>query len=474
MLLTVDIGTSTFKSALWNFEGEILSSFFYPLTVKNEGIKHEAEPALWLNAFEYSLKQLSLNLNLKNLIDVKAVIISGNGPSLVPVLGSPDNKNRLYVPAKDAMLWLDRRAVNYQKIVSDVMGGFVDAGFFLPKILYIKNEDNELYNKTKCFIGCPEYLAYALTGEAKTVFPCGGFDRWFWNNDVLDSLDLNQKKFPEFIQPGGLFGEISGGVCDLLGFAHNTPVISGGPDFFAAILGSGVTKPGEACDRSGSSEGINLCTKNHINDIRLMSYRHPVKPFWNLSGIINTTGKAIEWGSGILGFSGFDEFIKGAKESKKGSGGLIFNPYLMGERSPLWNPSVRAVWSGIDISTKRNDFANSILEGISFAIKDVINVMEETGEKISELRATGKLSACGYLNQIKADITGISVISAVNKEAELSGLAIIGTAALGVYSSYEDACLKIIKKDKIYEPDLKNTELYNNLFYKYQQNKEKN
>jgi len=472
MLLTVDIGTSTFKSAIWNFNGKLLSSFFIPLTVKSGGEKHEADPSLWLNAFENSLKQLLIKAKLKNLKNIEAVVISGNGPSLVPVLGIPENKTRLHVPAKDARLWLDRRAVNYQKSVSDVMGGFVDSCFFLPKILFIKNEENELYDKTKCFIGCPEYLAYALTGEAKTVFPCEGFDRWFWNNGALNSLGLDQEKFPDFIQPGDRFGMISGDVCDLLGFAHNTPVISGGPDFFAAILGSGVTKPQEACDRSGSSEGINLCTKNRITDNKLMSYRHPVRPFWNLSGTINTAGKAIEWGTGLFGFSDFDDFIKSAKNSKTGSGGLVFNPYLAGERAPIWNPSARANWSGINLSSARNDFANSILEGVCFAVKDVINVMEGTGEKINELRVTGKLSNCGYLNQIKADITGIKVITAANKEAELSGLAVIGAVSLGKYSSYKEASSKIVKTDKIYEPEIKNSDIYNNLFIKYLQKKE--
>jgi len=470
MLLTVDIGTSTFKSALWNFDGKILSSYFIPLTVKSDGVKHEADPALWLKAFENSLKQLLIISGIKNFKNIEAVVISGNGPSLVPALGAPANKTELYVPAVNSRLWLDRRAINYQERVSDVMGGFVDAGFFLPKILFIKNEENELYNKTKCFIGCPEYLAYALTGEAKTVFPCEGFDRWFWNNEVLNALNLDPKKFPEFIKPGGSFGVISKEARDLFGFSRSTQVISGGPDFYAAILGSGVTKPGEACDRSGSSEGINLCAENRVTDNTLMSYRHPVKPFWNLSGIINTTGKAIEWGSGILGFLEFNDFINSAKKSEAGSGGLVFNPYLAGERAPIWNPSARAVWSGISLSSKKNDFANSILEGIGFAINDVINVMKKNSQTINELRVTGKLSGCDYLNQIKADITGIKVSSVLNKEAELSGLAVTGLVSLGKFFSVAEASSMIVKIDKIYEPNLINAEIYNNLFYIYQRN----
>jgi len=471
MLLTIDIGTSTFKSALFDFDGNILSSSFIPLSIKSSGNKHEAQPSLWLCAFEECCKKLiplkGKNEYLLNLREVQAIIISGNGPSLVPVLGERHNENGLFVPSENARLWLDRRAVKYQEEASQVMGGFVDACFFLPKILYIKNNEEELYKKTKYFLGCPEYLAYALTGTPCSVFPCEGFDRWFWNDEALKKLNLEKDKFPPFIRPGELFGTISAKTAQIFGFKKNIPVISGGPDFFAAILGSGVIKPGQACDRSGSSEGINLCTKNKVNDERLMSYGHPVKPYWNLSGIINTTGKAIEWGCGFLGLKSFEDFFASAQESKPGSGGIIFHPYLAGERSPVWDASLKASWSGISLSTGRSEAANSILEGIGFAIRDVISAMEEAGENPVQLHITGKLSDCGLLNQIKADITGKEALVFACREAELSGLAIIGSCSLKKFSSCAEASSAIIKIEKRYEPNTKNEKIYNNLFSDY-------
>jgi len=466
-LLTIDIGTSTFKSALWDIDGNRLSFAAEALSVINSGNKHEAEPSQWLRAFETCCGKLLSNGQIENFKSVKVIVISGNGPSLVPVFDGPVfSDNGINVSAENARLWLDRRAVKYQEEVSSLMGGFVDAGFFLPKILSIKNDENELYKRTKYFLGCPEYLAYALTGQARNVFPCDGFDRWFWNNDVLDKLDLDADKFPAFLRPGDPFGAIHAQAADQFGFSKNIPVVSGGPDFFAAILGSGVTEIGQACDRTGSSEGINLCTQNSIPDTRLMSYGHPVKPYRNLSGIINTTGKAIDWACDLLGL-GFDDFIALARESKCGSGGLVFLPYLAGERAPVWNPSVTAVWSGISLTSGRREFANSILESIGFAIRDVLSVMEEAGVKAKQLHVTGGLAGCSHLNQIKADVTGIEVIEGVYKEAELLGLAIIGSCFLGRFASFAEASSAFYRIERTFKPDLSNADLYNNLFYEY-------
>ncbi|MCL2810229.1 MAG: FGGY-family carbohydrate kinase, partial [Treponema sp.] len=475
MLLTIDIGTSTFKSALWNeldSGGNCLSYASVPLSIDViDNIIHETTAQEWINAFEKCCEKLILNARLNNLNSVNAIIISGNGPSLVPVFNEPFfNNGKLCVPSDNARLWLDRRAVKYQEEVSSQMGGFVDASFFLPKILFIKKEEIDLYNKTKYFLGCPEYLAYALTGQAKSVFPCEGFDRWFWNNNVLEKLDLEKKKFPDFIKPGDHFGTILPVIANHFNFRENIPVITGGPDFFAAILGSGVVKPGQACDRAGSSEGINFCVKKQVNEKRLMSYRHPIKQYWNLSGIINTTGKAIEWGCKLFDFN-FDDFISLAKKSKHGSAGMVFNPYLAGERAPLWDPDIRANWSGINLSSEKSDFANSILEGIGFSIKDVINIMEDTGENVEQLHVTGKLAKCDFLNQIKADITGKTIYEGVYKETELLGLAIIGSCSLGKYSSFEEASLNMVKMEKQYDPNPEKMDLYNQLFNKYRNNR---
>jgi len=400
MLLTIDIGTSTFKSAVWDYHGHCISIFCVPVCAEYDDVtKHEINPYLinpsvWIKSFEECCKKHN------DLKKIEVIIISGNGPTLVPVMQEE---------CENARLWQDRRAEKYANEVSALMGGYVDAKFFLPKILYIKNEEEKVYEKTDFFLGCPEYLAFKLTRQAKTVIPCDGFDRWFWNDDVLEKLSLDKEKFPSFIRPGGVFGTIIPSAAQHYGFKNDIPVISGGPDFFAAILGSGVKEPGQICNRTGTSDGINLCTKNHVNKDKLMSYRHPVKPFWNLSGIIESTGKKIEEGFKKSGFNEFEKYLN-------------------------------------------SETARQIFKEICYSVKDVINTMENAGEETLHIHVTGGLSNCEPLNQMKADITGIEVLEGVHKEAELLGLVMIGSCFKGEFASLKEASEALYTVKKRYLP----------------------
>jgi xylulokinase len=468
VLLTIDIGTSVFKSALWSLAGERLAFAACPLSmVSSGGLRHEAESGQWLRAFEDCRRRLAAAGGLER---VQAIVISGNGPSLTPVLGMPEfTADGLCVAAAPARLWLDRRAEAAAAEVSLAAGDFVDAGFYLPKALGIKNDEPELYARTRFFLGCPEFLAFALTARARTVFPSEGFDRWFWNDDILEWLKLDAAKFPPFIRPGESFGALLPEAAARFGLLPGIPVVAGGPDFFVSILGAGVVSPGQVCDRAGTSEGINVCTEQRINDRRLMSYSHPVKPYWNLSGIISTTGKAIEWGLDFLGLHSYADFFALAESAGPGAGGLVFLPYLAGERAPIWDSSARGVLRGLSLATGRREFARSLVEGICFAIRDVITVMEECGAQVGELRLSGGAAENDFLNQLKADITGKETLVPVQKESELLGLAIIGACALGAYRDFSSAAGALVRIEQGWRPDAGKTALYGEIFARYRE-----
>ncbi|GHU77696.1 xylulokinase [Spirochaetia bacterium] len=464
MLLVIDIGTSTFKAALVNYDGTWDKTAAIPMTMgKSDGLRHEADPGQWLRAFGDALSQLG------SLARVEALVISGNGPTLAPVTGEPGlAKGELVLPADTARLWLDRRATEEARAVSAVAGAYVDPSFFLPKALAVKNQEPALYGRTRLFLSTAEYLAYALTGEARSVFPSAGFERWYWDDAVLDALGLDKEKFPPFIFPGECIGTVSVAVAARFGFSSSVRVIAGGPDFFVSILGTGTVSPGQACDRSGTSEGINVCTQERISDPRLMSYGHPVKPFWNLSGIISTSGKAISWGREILGVADKPHaaFYKLAATAPAGSGGVVFLPYLAGERAPIWDSKIRGVFSGLNLSTGQEALARSIAEGVCFAIRDVITVMEEVGAPVKELRVTGGPAESEFLNQLKADVSGRPVLLA-RRDAELLGLAVLGAVAQGKYGSAGEAAGALVRIERVFTPDRGKKQGYDTIFEVY-------
>jgi xylulokinase len=503
VLFVIDIGTSTFKAALVNYDGSGGKLVSLPL---DDARHSEAAPSQWLRAFGQAASLLG------PLAAVEALVICGNGPTLTPVTGEPALAGgELVLPSAPARLWLDRRAVEEAQTVSQVMGGFVDPSFFLPKALAVKNQEPELYEKTRYFLAAPEYLVYALTGEARTVFPSEGFDRWYWNDNALDALALEKDKFPPFVFPGDFIGTLTKAAATRFGLSDKVKVIAGGPDFFVSILGTGVVRPGQACDRSGTSEGINLCAENRIDDRRLMCYGHPVKPYWNLSGVSSTTGGALAWGRELLGIGAlpFEDFFGLAEAAPAGARGLIFLPYLAGERAPIWDPKARGVFLGLSLSTHREELARAMAEGICLAIRDVITVMEETGAPVTELRITGKPGESAFLNQLKADVSGRPVLipgpraarsgkttlsdddggsgccagaalpgetlsgkTALLGEAlplELLGLAALGSAAMGAYGSAEEAAGALVGIAEIFVPDEKKRVIYDQAFAAYRE-----
>jgi xylulokinase len=416
---------------------------------------------------------------------VEAVIISGNGPTLTPVTGTPGLRGgELSLPSGAALSWRDRRAEEEARLVSGLMGGFVDPSFFLPKALWIKNHAPELYEKTRWFLAAPEFLVHALTGEARTVFPSPGFDRWSWNDRILDATALDREKFPPLVYPGDIIGNLSPAAASRFGFSPGVKVIAGGPDFFVSILGTGAIRPGQACDRSGTSEGINLCAPRRIDDPRLMCYGHPVKPLWNLSGIISSTGGAIAWGRELLGLEQLPHAAFYDLAASAPAGGLIFLPYLAGERAPIWDPRAQGVFMGLRLDTGRAALARAIAEGVCLAMRDVITVMEETGAPAAELRVTGGPGESPFLNQLKADVTGRPVLipglrssaehpaklpaeHPAKLPAELTGLAVLGAAAMGKYGSAGEAAEALVGIVRTFVPDEKKAPTYDRAFAKY-------
>ncbi len=461
MIIAFDIGTTVLKAALLTEDGKFrgLTSRSMSLCDTVESGCYEAESREWIEAFGSAVKEL---LQIPGAESLRAVVISGNGPTLVPVASDGTF-------LEPVMSWMDRRGTEQSRKIGSVQDFVIDPTFYLPKAMWIADNLPEVYKQTKYFLSCPEAMAFWLTGEAVTILPGLKFEKYFWSDTLLEAVGMDKTKFPGFVKPGHITGKISRSGAVESGLPEGLPVVSAGPDFVVTQLGTAAVYPGRACDRAGTSEGINLCTEKYVEDPRLMGYGHVVEPWFNISGIISTSGKAFEWAKQQYGDfdDDYESLLKAAKTASPGADGLIFLPYLAGERAPHWDPSARGAFIGLGLHHGRAEMIRAVLESIGFAMRDVIDVMAENDGRVDELRITGGPSKSPLWNQIKADVTGRRLLVPESTESELLGNLVIALRALGDTDELADTADRIVRIRDVYEPDPNRHALYSEYFEIY-------
>jgi xylulokinase len=460
VILGVDVGTTSLKAGLFGNDGAVLGRAEVPvhLSDRDDPLHHEADPNNWLSA----LGMVAAQLEVSGRRGLEAVVVSGNGPTLVPV----GARGR---PLDFAMTWMDRRGVEEARLVGEVTGRYVDPTFYLPKAYWIYRNRPRLYERARWFMTCPEFVAFYLTGAATTVLPGEGFKPYMWTDEVVARLGMDPGKFPPFVRPGELIGKARRQSEEVLGIRAGTPVFGGGPDFIMTLLGTASVVPGRACDRAGTSEGINLCSRKPLEDRRLLCLPHPVEGLHNISGIISTSGKALEWfknGSGRRELD-YETLFEEICQVPAGARGLLFLPYLAGERAPLWDPYARGSFVGLTMNHGLREMTRAVVESVGFAIRDVIEVMGENGLAVEELRVTGGQARSPVWNQVKADITGRRILLPESLDSELLGDACVGLYALGRYDSLAEAAEEVVRIRRTFDPNPGVTGLYGELFGLY-------
>jgi len=460
VVLAVDVGTTTLKAGLFDEAGKLAARAEVPvhLSDREEPLHHEADANNWIGA----LALVTAQLQLSRFPRIRAVVVSGNGPTLVPV--GRDGR-----PLDFAMTWLDRRGVQEAELAAEATGRYVDPSFFLPKALWLFRHKPRVYRDTRHFLSCPEFVDFYLTGQACTVLPSEPFLPYIWTQEAIEKLGMDPRKFPPFVKPGAAIGEVRSAAEEVLGIPAGTPVFAGGPDFIMTLLGTATVTPGRACDRAGTSEGVNLCTRAPVADRRLLCLPHIIEGLYNVSGIISTSGKALDWFKNATGRErqDYEGLFEDICQVPPGSRGLIFLPYLAGERTPLWDPYARGCFIGLTMNHGRKEMTRAVVESVGFAIRDVIEVMRESGLAIDELRVTGGQARSPLWNQIRADITGRRILVPEIIDSELLGDGIVGLYALGSHRSLEAAAEALVRIRKVYHPRPELQGPYDELFGLY-------
>ncbi len=456
MIACIDVGTSMIKGGIFDRQGRLASQSQCPVSflASSESGTYEIDPGDWIEALKGVFESLVFERR-----EVEAIVVSGNGPTLLPV----DTAGRVLHPA---IMWLDRRGIKEAGALVESAGLSVDASFFLSKAYWFYRFRPDIYEKTRFFLACPEYVNFYLCGESSTILPSPRFEQYVWNAEAIKALGMDRKRFPPFVKPGTEIGRLRADAAQTLGLEQSTRVIAGGPDYVMSLLGTGTIEPGLSCDRAGTSEGINFCSTVPVRDRRLISLPHILDDLHNIAGVISTTGKALEWYQGLSGLSR-RSFMRSVQSTPAGSRGIIFLPYLTGERSPVWDPEARGAFVGLTLGHGVDELARAVAESIGFAIRDVLEVMRENNLVMQEIRVAGSQSQIEVLNQIKADISGKRLLIPAVAESELMGDACIGLVALGEFESLQAACRECVKIEREFNPNSRNLALYTEMFYLY-------
>lgn len=479
-LLGLDIGTSGVKALLISVEGKIISSktVSYPLATPHPGWA-EQSPYDWWEATVNAIREIVSN----DYIDAKQI----KGISLSGQMHSSVFLNEKMEVIRPAILWSDTRTSEQCKEIYTKVGGLNQLihyvsnpaleGFTASKILWLRENEPENYKKVKCILLPKDYIRYRLTGELFTeVSDAAGtllFDviKKRWSTSLLEKLEIDQNLLPPVLNSFDLAGRITKNIAEQTGLKFGTPVVAGGADNACGAVGSGIIQEGKVMVSIGSSGVVLAQTNNPQADQegRIHLFNHACPDSWYMMGVTLSAGMSYEWlqkklFNHSLDYAKLDQL---AEEVNPGSEGLIFLPYLYGERTPHADANARGVYFGISGKHDQRHFIRSVLEGVTFALKDSLELIKDKGVKIKEIRAIGGGAKSRVWQQILADILGEEINLLNVEEGPAFGAALIAGVGVGVYSSFAEAVNGIVKVQKTIVPRIQNTKRYNQYYQLY-------
>jgi len=487
-LLGVDVGTTGCKTELIGIEGDSVSKAYreYPLLFPRPSwVEQDPEDGWWKATVETIQQVLS-----ESKIDPKEV--AGVSISCTNALVPVDQEGR---PLRKAIMQLDKRTVEQARWINENFGHEVfeingnraaAGGTSAPIILWIKENEPGLFERTYKFLWPGGFVVQRLTGEftmewSRASWTCL-FDtkrKQVWSEKLCNAMAIPIEKLPRLCPSWEVVGEITQRASHLTGLAPHTPVTGGMADTPAAGIGTRAVAPGRTFHVIGTVGRPCVVQGKPLFDSRFINCCHAVPNCWFTLGATDSSGLSIKWFRDLFGqqevtlaqFMGrnpFDLFDEEAAQSPPGANGIIYLPYLSGERSPIWDPYSRGVLFGLSVSHTRNDVIRAILEGVAYSFLHNLNIYEEElGLKIDEIFLSGGGAKSRLWAQIHADMCNKPVHVVKVKESEALGNAILAGFAVGIYPDMVEAADRVVKIERVYEPHKEVHERYQKLFELY-------
>ncbi len=485
VLLGVDIGTSACKAAAFSPDGTVIAQAneSYPVYYPQPGWA-EQNPDEWWEAACRAIKKLLTNG--VNASDVKGIGIDGQSWSAIAV----DSSGRVLC---NTPIWMDTRAKELcaelkatigEERLFETSGNPLQPAYTLPKILWYRRFLPEVYAHTAKILQSNSFIAYRFTG-VMTQEPSQGYGMncyhiksGRWDLPLCRDLGINPDYLPEIVPCHQVIGSVTAEAACQTGLLAGTPVVAGGLDAACGTLGAGVIHPGETQEQGGQAGGMSICMDVCKADQRLILGAHVVPERWLLQGGTVGGGGVVNWfgqefgaderaAAARNGTNAFAELDRGAAKVRAGSDGLLFLPYMAGERSPIWNTNAKGVYYGVDYSKTRAHFSRASMEGVAYALRHNLDVAEQAGAPVQTLCAMGGAANSRLWTQIKADITGKRIVVPSSDTATALGAAILAGVGIGVYTDFEDAVSKTVRIKREHLPNPANFEIYEKGYQTY-------
>lgn len=479
VLLGIDIGTSACKVVAFTPEGKVVSQANGPYNVyyPKKGWA-EQSPDEWWAAVCKAIKEVLQKGKINNK-DIKGIGIDGQSWSAIAI----DKNGKVLC---NTPIWMDTRS---KSICDDILkendadelfsvcGNPMQPMYTLPKILWYKKNLPSVYKSADKILQSNSFIAYKLSGAVSQEpsqgygYTCYNMQKNCWDYKLCEKLGIRKDLLPPIVACHSVVGKVTKKAAEETSLMEGTPVVAGGLDAACGTLGTGVIHKGQTQEQGGQAGGMSICLDKPMADKSLILGAHVVPELWLLQGGTVGGGGVVNWFekefcaeerelAAMNSTNSFMEMDKGADKVTPGSDGLVFLPYMSGERSPIWDPNAKGVYFGIDFSKTRSHFARASMEGVAYSLLHNLEVAKKAGADVETLSSMGGAANSKLWMQIKADITGKHIVVPSSDTATALGAAILAGVGTGVYDSFENAVERTVKIKKEFYPNPKNKEVY--------------
>ncbi|MEO6590025.1 MAG: xylulokinase [Pyrinomonadaceae bacterium] len=475
--LGIDVGTGGSRAVVIDEAGAVIAS----ATSMHEDFASpeigwaEQDPDDWWRACKEAIAEV---LQIVKAEEIAAISFSGQMHGSVFL----DKTDKVLRPA---LLWCDQRTekqcteitekIGAEKLLSLVSNPAV-TGFTLPKILWLRENEPEIWKKVKTILLPKDYIRLKLSGDkASDVADSSGtllFDvaNRKWSDEMLDALEIDKSLMPRVYESIEITGEVSSRAEEETGLKAGTKIVAGAGDNAAGAIGMGITEVGKVSATIGTSGVIFAVTDAPKLDLkgRIHTLCHAIPERWHNTGVTLAAGLSFKcfrenFGEG----KSYDELVNKAAKISSGSDGAIWLPYLMGERAPHLDPNARAAFVGLTASHTKAHLTRAVLEGVAFSLRDSLEIFKAAGAEISSVRLGGGGAKSPIWRQIQADVYNQTVEILEADEGAALGAAILAGVGAGAWNSVDKACEKTIRVAETIKPNLESVEKLNRNYEAY-------